>query len=196
MKLFLLRLAVAAEFFVMVLAAGAEQAPVPTDALKSCKNEVGARYVSVPMAYIDVDQGAKTANGNYLINWTTKPAEGKGSAGLCVVDPSFYILRFETTSGPEPGSEVKVSPEDALRTCKNEVADRLRSVSMENIAVERAKDSADGSYVIDWKEQLRGGGVGRSGSCTIASDGKMRKFGFDSAPAKPAGSVRLSDPAR
>jgi hypothetical protein len=196
MKLFLLRLAVAAEFFVMVLAAGAQQMPVPTDVLKSCKNEVGARYASVPMAYISVDQGAKTTNGNYLVNWTTKPPEGKGSVGFCVVDPSFYILRFELTSGPEPGSgEVKVSPEDALHICKNEVADRLRSVPMEYIAVERAKDSGDGSYVINWKEQLRGGGVGRSGSCTIAADGKVRKFQFGTAPAKPAGSARPSGPA-
>jgi hypothetical protein len=195
MKLFLLRLAVAAAFFVIVLAAGAEQAPVPTDVLKSCKNEVGARYVSVPMADIGVDQGAKTANGNYLVNWTTKPPGGNGSVGFCVVDPSFYILRFETTSGPQPGSEeVKVSPEDASRICKNQVADRLRSVPMEYITVERAKDSADGSYLISWKEQ-RPGRVGRSGLCTIAPDGRMRKLQFDSPPAKPAGSARPFAPA-
>jgi hypothetical protein len=194
MKLFLLRLAVAAELFVVVLA-GAEQAPVPVDVLKSCKNEVGARYASVPMAYISVDQGATTANSNYLVNWTTKPPGGKGSVGFCVVDPSFYILRFEIISGPQPGNEdLTVSPDDALHICKNQVADRLRSVPMEYITVERAKDSADGSYVINWKEQ-RPGVVGRFGSCTIASDGKMRKFQFGIAPAKPAGTVRPSGPA-
>jgi hypothetical protein len=195
MKLFLLRLAVAVGLFVMVLGAGAEETPVPADVLKSCKNEVGARYQNIPMAYISVDQGAKTANGNYLVNWTTKPPGGKGSVGICVVDPSFYILRFEATSGPQPGGELKVTPEAALRTCKNEVADRLRSVPMEHITVERANDAADGSYVIEWKEQLRGGGVGRSGSCTIASDGKVSKFRFDTAPAKSPGSARPSGPA-
>jgi hypothetical protein len=87
MKLFLLRLAVAAEFFVMVLAAGADQAPVPTDVLKSCKNEVGARYLNVPMACIIVDRGAKTANGNYLVNWTTKPPGGKAASASAWWNP-------------------------------------------------------------------------------------------------------------
>ena len=193
MKLFLLRLAVAVEFFVMVLAVGAEQAPVPTDVLKSCKNEVGARYLNIPMAYISVDQGAETANGNYLVNWTTKPPGGKGGVGFCVVNPSFYILRFEATSGPQPaGKGESISQEDALRLCKNQAAERLRSVPMEYIAVERAKDAADGSYVVEWREQ-RPGGVGRSGSCTIASDGKLLKFRFDTPAAQPP---RPSDPAR
>ena len=187
MKLFPLRFAVAG-LFVMVLPAWAQQAQVPMDALKSCKNEVGARYLSVPMAYISVDRGSKTANGNYLVKWTTKPPEGKGSAGFCVVDPSFYILRFETSSGPQPDSaQVNVTPEDALRICKNQVFDRLRSVPMEDITVERGKDSDDGSYVIDWKEKRHG--VGRSGSCTIASSGKVSKFQVESPPAKPPGST-------
>jgi hypothetical protein len=185
MRLFLLQLAFVAEFFVMVLAAGAEQAPVPADVLKSCKNEVGTRYVNIPMAYIGVDQGAKTANDNYLVNWTTKPPDGKGSVGFCVVDPSFYVLRLESTSGPEPGGKTHVLPEDALRTCKDLVADRLRIVPLEEITVERAKDSADGSYVFDWKEHLPGGAVGRSGSCMIASDGKLLRFQFDHPSPKP-----------
>jgi hypothetical protein len=112
-----------------------------------------------------------------------------------VVEPSFYILRFETTSGPQPGGEeVKVYPEDAFRICQNQVANRLRTVPMEYITVERAKDSADGSYVINWREQ-------RPGWCWavrllhIASDRKMRKFRFDTPPAQPAGSALPSYPA-
>jgi len=187
MKLFLFRLAVAAELFVVVLAAGAQQAPVPMDALKTCKNEVGARYLSVPMAYISIDRGSKTANGNYLVNWATKPAEGKGSVGFCVVDPSFYILRFETSSGPQPDSgQVRVTPEDALLICKNQVFDRLRIVPMEDITVEPAKDLAEDGYFIHWKEKTRGG-VGRSGSCLIAPDGKVSKFELDNPSLKPSG---------
>ena len=65
---------------------------------------------------------------------------------------------------------------------------------MEDITVERGKDLADGSYVVLWKEKARGG-VGRTGSCTIAADGKLRKFQFDSPPAKPAGGARPPNPA-
>ena len=184
MKLCLLRFAFAVGICAVFLPLGAEEPQVPTDVLKACKNEVGARYLSIPMAYISVDQGSKTANGNYLVNWTTKPPGGQGSVGFCVVDPAFYVLRFETTTGPQPAAEVKATPEDALRICKNQVFDRLRSVPMEEISVERGKDAADGSYVINWKE-LRPGGGGRSGSCTIASDGKLSKFQFDNPSAKP-----------
>jgi len=185
MKLFLLRAAFAIVVFAVLLCTGAEQAPTPIDVLKSCKNEVGARYLNVPMAYIDVDQGSKTANGNYLVNWTTKPPSGQESKGFCVVDPSFYILRFETSSGPQPaGKEASILPEDALRTCRNEAAKRLRIVPMEDIAVEMAKDSPEGDYVINWKE-LRSNGVGRSGKCIVATDGKLRKFQFGTTAAKP-----------
>jgi hypothetical protein len=186
MTLARLRFAVAAEVFAVSLAAGATQMPVqvPTDVLKTCKNEVGARYLNVPMAYISVDQGSKTANGNYLVNWKTKPPEGKGSSGFCVVDPSFYVLRFEPTSGPLPGTAAVMSPEEALRICKDQAADRLRIVPMEDISVERGKDLADGSYLIHWTEKAQGG-VGRSGSCIIASDGKVREFRFDKPAARP-----------
>src|SRR5271167_1279405 len=158
MTLFLLRLAVATEIFAVLLATGVAQEQTPIDVLKTCKNEVGARYLNIPMAYISVDRGAKTANGNYLVNWTTKPPAGAGSAGVCVVDSSFNVLRFETTSGPQP--EVKpttVLPEDALHICKDEAAQRLGIVPMEDITVERGKDMADGSYVVLWKEKAPGG---------------------------------------
>jgi hypothetical protein len=88
---FLLRFAVAFQIFAVLLAPGAAQEQIPTDVLKTCKNEVGARYLNIPMAYISVDRCAKTANSNYLVNWTTKPPTGAGSAGLCVVDPSFDV---------------------------------------------------------------------------------------------------------
>ena len=188
MALFLLRFATALEVFAVLLAAGVAQAQAPADVLKACKDEVGARYLNVPMANISVDRGSKTANGNYLVNWTTKPPEGAASIGLCVVDPSINVLRFETTRGPKPGSGSagSISPEDALRTCKNAAADRLRSVPMADIAVERASDAADGSYIINWRAQ-RPGGVRRSGFCNITPDGKVRDFHLDTSPAKPSG---------
>jgi len=185
-----LRFAVAVEVLCVLLAAGPAQikVQVPVDVLKTCKNEVGARYLDVPMAYISVDQGSRTANGNYLVNWKTKPPEGAASVGLCVVDPAFNVLRFETTSGPQPGSgsPANVSSEDALRTCKNEVADHLRTVLMADITVEHARNAADGSYIIDWRAQ-RPGGVKRSGFCSIAPDGKVRDFHLDTPPAKASG---------
>ena len=102
-----------------------------------------------------------------------------------MVDPSFYVLRLETTSGPQPGNtQVKVSPEDALRICQDKAAERLRLVPMEDITVERGKDLADGSYVIRWTEKAQGG-VGRTGWCTIASDGKVREFRFDKPLTEP-----------
>ena len=76
--------------------------------------------------------------------------------------------------------------EDALRTCKNAAADRLRIVPMADITVELASNAVDGSYIINWRAQHQGG-VRRSGFCSITPDGKVRDFHFDTPPAKPSG---------
>jgi len=184
MKLFLLRFALAIGTCAVCAVAAAGQEPAPVGVLNACKNEVGTRYPNIPTSYVSVDQASKTANGNYMVKWRTRPPGEKGGSGLCVVDTTFYVLRFEASEGPEPGAKPTMLPENALRTCRNRAADRLRIVPLEDITVERANDAADGSYVIKWREG-RSDGAGRSGFCKIAPDGKVLEFEFDKPLIKP-----------
>jgi hypothetical protein len=159
-------------------------AQIPTDVLKACKNEVGARYLNIPMAYISVDRGSTTANANYMVNWTATAPGGKQSKGFCVIDPSYNVLRFETTGGPAPGSGSRLSPEDAMRICKSEASNRLR-VGMTYITVQVGSQGLEGSYMISWRSQPPLG-VRQSGSCDLAPNGKVRNFQFDrSSPGRP-----------
>ena len=85
------------------------QAQAPNDALRACKNEVGARYLNIPMANISVQSGSMNANG-YTVNWTAASPGGGLVAGFCVVSPTYTILRFETTGGPAPGGPSQGRP--------------------------------------------------------------------------------------
>ena len=187
MKLSLTRLGVAAILLAALLNADAAQAQAPVEILKTCKIEVGARYPNIPMAYITVDRGSKTANNNYLVNWTAKPPGGQTSVGLCVVDASFNVLRFDTTAGPKTGSaSPNISTEQATRVCKNEAASHLRTVPMAYISADPAGNAADGSYIINWRSQPPRG-VSQSGFCNVTLDGKVREFKYDASAAKPPG---------
>ncbi len=194
MKLSALRPAVVTAVLAALLGAGTANAQAPIDVLKTCKNEVGARYLNVPMAYIDVDRGSKTANKNYMVNWTAKPPGGQTSVGLCVVDASFNVLRFETTAGPKPGNGgTNVFAEQAMRACKNEAAHRLRSVPMAYISADLASNAADGSYIFNWQSQPPGG-VRQSGVCNVSLDGRVRDFKFDTTPASPPATQKPKSP--
>ena len=194
MKFSALRPGVAAAVFVAAFTVGAAQAQAPIDVLKTCKNEVGARYLNISSAYIDVDRGSKTANKNYLVNWTAKPPAGQTSVGFCVVDASFNVLRFETTAGPKPGNGgTNVFAEQAMRACKNEAAHRLRSVPMAYISADFARNAADGSYIFNW-QSLPPGGVRQSGTCHVTPDGRVRDFTFDTTPAKPPATQKPKSP--
>ncbi len=189
MKVSPLRFPAVAVSVALLFPACALHAQAPIDILKTCKNEVGARYLNIPMAYINVDRGSKAGNNTYRINWTAKPPGGAESAGFCVVDTSYNVLRFETTAGPKPGDgggAGGISPEDAMRTCKNEAANRLRNVPMTYINVQRASNAGDGSYVINWWAQPPGS-MRRSGFCNITQDGRVRDFQFDKASGNPPG---------
>jgi len=182
----LLRLAIAAAVCAALSVTEAAHAQAPVDVLKTCKNEVGARYLNIPMAYITADPGSKTANNNYLVNWTAKPPGGQTSIGFCVVDSVFNVLRFETTAGPKPGNGGSgVSATVAMRTCQNEAAKRLRMVPMAYITVAPATNAADGSYVFNWRSQPPNG-LRQSGFCNVTLDGRLRDFKFDATPGKPS----------
>ncbi len=186
MKGFALPSAVAAGVFVILFEFGTTQlaqAQVPPDAIKSCKNEVAARYLNTPMAYISVDRGSRTSNGNYLVNWKNLPPGGKRSDGFCVVDSYNNVLRFEITGGATPGGG-RLSPEDAMRICKDEAVVRLRTPKS-YITVLVGSQGLQGSYMINWqaKPPL---GLRQSGYCDIAPNGKVQNFQFDrSSPGKP-----------
>jgi hypothetical protein len=184
MKRDLFRLIVVAGVLTVLFTASVAQAEVPPDALTTCKNEVGARYQNIPIVNINVDRGSMTANGNYLVNWTATAPGGKHSSGVCVIDSLYNLLRFSTTSGPEPGGN-RLAPEDAMLACKNDAANRLRTVPMSYITVETGSQSLDGSYVVDWQAQPPRA-PRQSGSCDVAPNGKVRKFQVDrSSPGQP-----------
>jgi len=177
------------------------QAQAPMDALKTCKNEVGARYLNIPMAYINVDRGSNAANGNYLVNWNTMPPNGRSSAGFCVIDRSWNVLRFETTSGPGPGGGGGgggVSGDDAMRACKSEAANRLPSVPSVYITVTLGQRAPDGGYRVNWRAQPPMG-MRRSGYCDVDRNARVRNFQYDnssggggSVDRQPPGQVQYS----
>ncbi|MDR3746862.1 MAG: hypothetical protein P4M04_01690 [Acidobacteriota bacterium] len=180
--------AVVVGFGAILIAATFAQAQVPPDAPKTCKNEVGSRYQNIPIEHINVGRGSMTANGNYLVNWTATAPGGKRSDGVCVIDSMYNVLRLSTTSGPEPGGS-RLTPEDAMRACKNEAANRLRTVPISYIAVQTGSQSLDGSYVVDWQAQPPRA-PRQSGSCDVAPNGKVRKLQIDRSslgqPGPPA----------
>ena len=121
MRLPLLPLAIALELAAFMPAA----AQTPIDVLKSCSSTKSALVIlTFPWRTSALTRARRRPTA---ITWSSgrpQPPEGKGSSGVCVVDPSFYVLRFEATSGPQPGNApVKVSPEDALRTCQDKAAE-------------------------------------------------------------------------
>jgi len=81
-----------------------QQTPAPpagpidrNTAALSCKNEVAAHMLDVPVAQITVVPGQTDKKGNLTATWRT----ARGAAGTCLVDARGRVVEFKTTTaGP------------------------------------------------------------------------------------------------
>ena len=137
------------------------------------------------MAYISVDHGSKTANGNYLVNWKTKPPEGKGAAVSASLTPRSMFSSLRPPTGPA-GQRREISPEKALRICKDQAANHLRTRSHGG-PHGRTRQGLSGRQLRHPLGREGSGRGWRTGSCIIASDGKVREFRFDKPLPSPGG---------
>ncbi len=155
----------------------------PQDAMRWCKNTAGERLPNVPLAYISVYRGTDTGDGNYMINFRAQPPNGRVSSGFCIIARAGKLLQFQFDpgAGPNPGGGGYgggVSPQDAMRSCKNTAGERLPQVPLAYISVNRGTDTGSGSYMINFRAQLPGNRVS-SGFCIIARNGRLQDFQFD-----------------
>jgi len=75
-------------------------------------------------------------------------------------------------------AHAQVSPYDAMRTCKNEAGERMPSVPLAQIVVERGSDTGNGSFMINFRTQ-RSQGRPASGFCIISREGQLQNLQFD-----------------
>jgi Protein of unknown function (DUF3011) len=154
----------------------------PQDAQRSCKNTAGERLPNVPLAYISTYRGTDTGDGNYMINFRAQPPNSRVSSGFCIISKNGQLVRFQFDPNAGPGQGGGgyggTSPQDAMRTCKNTVGERLPQVPLAYISVYRGTDTGNGSYMINFRAQPPNNRVS-SGFCIIARNGQMQNFQFD-----------------
>jgi uncharacterized protein (UPF0212 family) len=163
----------------IVAAASASAQSSPQEAMRSCKNAVSARQPNVPLAFIQVDQ-PRTNGGSLLVNFRVLPPNGPSSSGSCDVFRNGRVnLQFNSSPGrPAGGGNGGISPNDAMRSCKNTAGERLSRVALAYISVQRGSDTGNGSYMINFRAQPPGG-PNSSGFCIIAKNGQTQNFQFD-----------------
>jgi len=155
------------------------------EAQRSCKNTAGERLPGVPLAYISVYRGSDTGDGNYMINFRAQPPNNRAASGFCIIARNGQLLRFQfdPNAGPNQGGGNfgGISPQDAMRSCKNTAGQRLPQVPLAYISVYRGTDTGSGSYMINFRAQPPNARVS-SGFCIIARSGQLQNFQFDSNP--------------
>lgn len=80
----------------------------------------------------------------------------------------------------------QATPNDAMRTCKNEASERMRDIPRAFVTVKRGSDTGDGSYMINFRAQYRGGPP-ESGFCIVSRRGRIQEFRFDPPPGGGGG---------
>jgi hypothetical protein len=78
-------------------------------------------------------------------------------------------------------AHAQTSPNDAMRTCKNEASERMRDIPRAYISVQRGSDTGSGNYMINFRAEPRGGPPA-SGFCIVSRFGQVEEFRFDPPP--------------
>jgi len=161
------------------------------DAMLSCKNAVSARQPNVPLAFIQVDR-PRHNGGSVLVNFRVQPPNAPGSSGTCDVFQNGRVnLQFNSGGGYSGGnnggsSHGGISPDEAMRSCKNSAGERLPRIPLAYISVYRGSDTGDGNYMINFHAEPPGG-PNSSGFCIIAKNGQTRNVQFDPGPGTNPG---------
>ncbi len=141
----------------LALTAAAQGQISPNDALQTCKNTASDRLPNVPRAFINVQRGTD-AGSNYMINWRAQPPNDRPSSGFCIIGRNGRVNDFQfdrpTNGGGGGGGHNNwISPQDAAQSCKNLASNRMPEVPRAFINVDRARDTGDGNYLINFRTQ-------------------------------------------
>jgi Protein of unknown function (DUF3011) len=127
----------------------------PQDAQRSCKNTAGERLPGVPLAYVSVYRGSDTGDGNYMINFRAQPPNNRISSGFCIISKNGQLVQFQfdPNSGPSPGGGAfgGISPQDAMRSCKNTVSGRIPNVPLAYIHINQTSAIGGGGYMVNFQ---------------------------------------------
>jgi hypothetical protein len=140
------------------------------EAVRVCRNQVSrvrnvnANNVSVRRASMGGSSSDYDLEFNFRDNWNNT------ESGRCSVSKSGRLTNFNISGG---GFNDRVSPNQALTTCEQEVERRL-TVGSQDIRVQHGMDPGNGNYFINW--QARKNGQIRSGQCTVNPSGQITDF--------------------
>jgi hypothetical protein len=154
----------------------------PNDAMRLCRNTASQRLPNVPLAYIGVYRATDADARTYMINFRAQPPGGRPSSGFCAVSKSGQLrnFQFDANSGNSGGNNYGgISPNDAMRLCKDASSARMPSVPLAYIRVYRGTDPDPNTFMIDFRAQPPNQG-NASGFCIISKNGKLRDLQFDS----------------
>jgi hypothetical protein len=155
------------------------------EAMETCKNKTMERLPTVPRAYISVSRGSNTNEGGYTIHFNADPPRGPRSSGFCIIARGGRVQDFQfNPDQSRPAARVNggggggISPVEAMKTCKDRVAERLPGVALAYINTYRGSDEADGSYMINFNAQPPSGRK-PDGFCVVTRNGDIKGFKFD-----------------
>lgn len=140
------------------------------EAVRVCRNQV-SRVRNVEPNSVSVRRASMGGNSSdYDLEFSFSNRWGGSESGRCQVSRSGRLTNFNISGG---GRDQRISPNQALTTCEQEVQRRL-SVGSNDVRVQHGADPGNGNYVINWQAR-RGGGI-RSGQCLVSPSGSIADF--------------------
>jgi hypothetical protein len=140
------------------------------DAMNICRNQVVV-IRNVPLNRVRATPSDEERDGDMRVNFTFVNPNGKTKSGYCKISGSGQVLEFQV----EPNApEGRVSWNQALNLCQREAA-KTFGVAEENVRVQHGADPGNGSFLINYQAQDRGGRI-RTGVCRVSAVGEIEEF--------------------
>jgi hypothetical protein len=109
-------------------------------------------------------------SSDYDLQFSFRSQWGNSESGTCRVTRFGRLSNFNISSGDRNS---RISPNEALTVCQQEVESRLM-VGSSDVRVQHGMDPGNGSYLINW--QARKYNQIRSGQCMVSPNGKISDF--------------------
>jgi hypothetical protein len=142
----------------------------PADAMRICKNQV-METRNVAGNRVTVSRGEMQRDGDSVINFTFRNANGVARNGTCTVSRTGQIVDFEVERGRNAN---RASLNQALDACQDEAARRF-GVQRDNVRVQHGIDPGNGSYLVNFQVPDRANRI-RTGTCRISPTGEIENF--------------------
>lgn len=140
------------------------------EAVRVCRNQV-SRVRSVNANSVSVRRASQGGGASdYDLEFTFSDNWHNTESGRCSVSRSGRLTNFNSSGG---GFNDRISPNQALTVCENEVERRLM-VGDQEVRVQHGIDPGNGNYGINW--QARKNGQVRSGQCVVNPSGQITDF--------------------